>query len=95
LFFNVQPPFQGTNITFFVKRYFWKAKLVGFKEGDDNSVAKKIIEFVENSENNYPYCSRYSFWGPNSNTFIQWVLNKFPEFKIKLSWKYIGKEFKI
>lgn len=94
LFINNQPLFQGINITFFVKR-FWKAKMLGYIEGDENSVANKTVEFIENSKKNYPYCDKYSFLGPNSNTYVQNVLNKFPEFKIKLGWRFIGKSYKV
>ncbi|KKS04709.1 MAG: hypothetical protein UU82_C0010G0005 [Candidatus Nomurabacteria bacterium GW2011_GWC2_41_8] len=93
-YLNTQPPFQGINISFFIKKHFWKAKLMGYIEGSENSTAQKIIEFIENSEKIYLYCFKYSFFGPNSNTYIQWVLDKFPEFNVKLSWNFIGKGFK-
>jgi len=95
LFINNQHPFQGINTTYFVKNYFWKAKLLGYLEGDENSTIKGVIDFIENSKENYPYCNRYFGLGPNSNTYLQWVLNNFPEFNVKLSWRFIGKNFKI
>ena len=91
---NLYPLFQGVNISFFIN-YFWKAKLQGYVEGDENSIAEKVIIFIENSKENYPYCNYYRFLGPNSNTYAQNILNKFPEFKVKLSWRFIGKNFKI
>lgn len=33
----------------------------------------------------------YKLTGPNSNTYTQWVLNKFPEWDIKLPWNAFGK----
>jgi len=93
LYLNAQPLFQGINVSFFLKKYFWKPELLGFIEGDENSNLKKIIDFIENSEENYPYIYRYSLFGPNSNTYVQWILNKFPEFNIKLSWRHFGKDF--
>jgi len=95
LYFNVQPPFQGINLSFFIKKYFWKTELLGLIEGEENSITQKIIEFIESSKENYPYCNQYSFFGPNSNTYIQWVLDNFPEFPVKLSWRFFGKNFKI
>lgn len=95
LFVDDQPPFQGINLTFFIKKYFWQAGLVGHIEGGENSTAQKIVEFIENSEKTYPYLNGYSLLGPNSNTYVQWVLDKFPEFNIKLSWRFIGKGFKV
>lgn len=43
----------------------------------------------------YPNRCRYvRYPGPNSNSFIQWILNEYPEIDIKLPWNMIGKDFK-
>ena len=77
-------------------RIYWKKiKFEGFIEGDENSKVPEIIEFIEKTPQNYPYNYRYSLTGPNSNTYAQYILNKFPEFKIKLDWNFFGKNFKI
>lgn len=98
---DIFPPFQGTPVFMsskmfkpFKKRY-WKAKLCGHIEGESDSLAHKMADFIENSMNTYPSCSKYLLLGPNSNTFIQWILNKFPEFGIKLPWNAFGKNYKI
>lgn len=91
LFINNQPPFEGINKTVFIKNK-WKVNLLGSMERD---VALNVIDFVEKSKDNYPYINEYSGCGPNSNTYVQWVLDKFPEFKIKLSWRFIGKNYRI
>lgn len=82
LFIDHQHPFEGINKMIFIKSR-WSVKFLGLIEGE---IASNIIEFVENSKENYPYVKKYFVLSPNSNTYIQWVLNKFPEFKIKLSW---------
>ena len=92
---DVRYPFIGIEYTRFIKNKFWKPELLGFIEGDENSTVDKAIEFIENSEKNYPYNYKYSLIGPNSNTYAQWILNKFPEFNIKLSWRFIGKNYKV
>jgi len=91
LFINNQKPFEGINKTIFIKSR-WGASLLCLVEDD---VAMKIISLIENTEKSYPYCNNYYFNGPNSNTYLQWVLNNFPELKIKLSWRFIGKNYKI
>lgn len=91
---NLYSLFQGVKISFFVN-YFWKAKLLGYIEGNESSVAKKAIDFIENSKENYPYCNYYRFLGPNSNTYAQNILNKFPDFNIKLNWRFVGKNYKV
>lgn len=93
-FKNLFPLYQGLNLSFFIN-YYWKAKLLGYIEGEEGSVAEKTILFIENSKENYQYCNYYRFWGPNSNTYAQNVLNKFPEFKIKLNWRFVGKSYKV
>jgi len=91
LFINNQKIFEGINKTIFIKSK-WRANLLDFIEGE---VALSIIYFIEKSKENYPYINKYFSCGPNSNTYIQWILNKFPEFKIKLSWQFIGKNYNI
>lgn len=91
LYKDFSPPFQGIEIIPFWKKFFWTAKLLGQIEGEE---AERIIDFIENSPTTYPFCEKYSFIGPNSNTYAQWVLNNFPEFKTKLPWNSFGKNFK-
>lgn len=92
------PYFKGFGIFHFYLRYFFesysKIKLLGQIEGGEGSIAQKIIEFIENSKEAYPYKGRYVLTGPNSNTYIQWVLDAFPEWNIKLPWNFFGKNFK-
>lgn len=93
LYLDAQPPFQGINVSFFPKKYFWKPELIGQIEGDENSSAKKVIDFIENSNSTYPYIYQYSLIGANSNTYLGWVLNNYPIFNKKLSWRFMGKDF--
>jgi hypothetical protein len=38
--------------------------------------ARRIADVLRNAER-YPYCERYRMWpGPNSNTFVAWVLRE-------------------
>jgi hypothetical protein len=92
LHLNFLPPFQGIEIHPILRNSFWKGRLLGQADGD---LAKRMIEFVENSPNNYPFCYRYSLTGPNSNTYVQWVLNKFPEFKVSLPGNCFGKDYQL
>lgn len=91
LYLNAQPPFEGIDKTLLIKSK-WEADMLGFIEGDN---ALKAIEFIEKSKENYPYINKYCGLGPNSNTYMQWILNNFPEFNIKLSWRFIGKNYRI
>ncbi len=95
LHLNVLPPSQGIEVFSFSQKYFWEGKLIAQTEGDENSMARKMINFIEKSKENYPYCHQYFITGPNSNTYAQWILNNFPDFKIKLPWNAFGKNYKI
>ncbi len=90
LYINNQPLFEGINKTLFVNNK-WKARLLGLIEGEQ---ALNAINFIEKSKENYPYINKYCGFGPNSNTYIQWILIKFPEFQIKLTLRFIGKNYK-
>ncbi len=39
------------------------------------SEAHYLIERIRQTPEQYPWCSKYRYWpGPNSNTYVQWVL---------------------
>ncbi len=90
-FINNQPPFEGINKTILIKNKR-DAELLKYLEGD---TAQRIIDFVEKTENGYPYIKEYYFNGPNSNTYLSWILKNFPEIDLKLSWRFIGKNYKL
>ncbi len=78
----------------FINR-LWKAWLISSVEGDGHSVAARMADFIISSPQIYPYREKYSLAGPNSNTYVQWILNKFPESGMHLPWNAIGKNFKV
>ena len=58
--------------------------------------AKKIIPRIENAIVNYPYAQRgqYTLWpGPNSNSFVAYVLNEVPEIGITPPPNAVGRDF--
>jgi len=90
LYLNRFPPFQGIEVIHFSQKYFWKAKLFAKIEGQE---AKQMADFIENSQTLYPFRDTYALRGPNSNTYAQWILNKFPEMKVELPWNSFGKSY--
>lgn len=55
--------------------------------------ADLLIEIIEKTPQMYPYNYKYRYYpGPNSNTYIQWILNQ-SNFNYSLSKKAIGKNF--
>lgn len=72
----------------------FRSDLVLFIEGSRDSVAEKMIRFIEKTPKTYPFTKKYLFFpGPNSNTFIQWIINRFPESGFKLPWNAFGKGY--
>ncbi len=57
------------------------------------NLGDKLAQTIENSPLTYPYnhCYRY-FPGPNSNTYVQWILNQ-ANCNYRLSIKAIGKYY--
>lgn len=88
---DILPPFQGLRIFHFLNKYYWKSSLVKLIEGDEESLASQMVKFIEQSPQAYPYKDSYSFFSPNSNTYVQWVINHFPQSDMHLPWNAFGK----
>lgn len=56
--------------------------------------AEKAIPEIKKAVAEYPYNKKYVMWpGPNSNTFISYIIREVPELKIELPPHAIGKDF--
>lgn len=59
----------------------------------EGAVAEQISKALNESWDCYPYRNRYrAVRGPNSNTFVAWVLRR-SGVKYQLSWRGIGRSF--
>jgi hypothetical protein len=86
-------PTEGIARYFFSKKYPWKnSKILGSVEGE---LAERVADFIEASPESYPYCDTYSLKGPNSNTYVQWVINEFPTLKLHLPWNSFGRGYNL
>ncbi len=89
-------PFEGVTVLPYIRGFCWNdVRLLGSLEGGEDSLAHNMGNFIEQSPVNYPHAHTYRLLGPNSNTYVQWVLNKFPEFKAILPKNAVGKDFKL
>lgn len=93
LFLGALPPFQGIETFPFFKKPIRETEFLGSIEGDENSLAQKMAEFIESSKESYPYLHKYFVTGPNSNTYTAWVLRHFPEFNVELGRGFMGKSY--
>lgn len=58
--------------------------------------AQAIIKKLPKIISEYPYTNQYRLWpGPNSNTFIQYVIRSMPELRTELPSNAIGKDWPI
>jgi hypothetical protein len=56
--------------------------------------AEVIIEQVKKLISDYPFKDIYTLWpGPNSNTFVAYVIREIPELKVELPSHAIGKDY--
>lgn len=80
-----------------MNRYWWQhrdrypSKLIEVISGDEKSVAARMIAFLDVHSDKYPHKNIYRYLGPNSNTYVSWVLKHFPESGLKLPVSAVGR----
>lgn len=73
-----------------------KSYLIGYLEGKRGSTAQRIATFLDEKASKYPLRFVYHYFpGPNSNTFPQWVIDKFPESDLKMPFNAFGKRYPV
>jgi hypothetical protein len=88
---NLFDPFQGIAINPFFDSGFWTPEQLSYWEGDS---ALRLGKILAETSSEYPLRGEYRCWpGPNSNTYIQWVLNQFSQNSINLPGNALGAEF--
>ncbi|MHB8860652.1 MAG: DUF3750 domain-containing protein [Minisyncoccota bacterium] len=96
LYKNFYAPLQGIAMFFFSEKYLWgRGRLLGYVEGSEGSLAEQMARLIESSLQVYPYRHMYSLMGPNSNTYVQWILNQFPQSGLRLPRNSFGKNYAI
>ena len=92
---DAQAPFKSFGLFVKNEKAYFAPTLLGLMEGDADSEAFKMIRFIEASKETYPYRDHYKLLGPNSNTYVKWVLDQFPGFKVSTHWRALGAGFKV
>lgn len=82
------PPFAGISAFPVSGSPRWPSTVRDSVSGEK---AKQVIEVIENTPETYPHADDYHLLGPNSNTYIQWILYKCLEFESTLPINAIGK----
>ncbi|AFZ47600.1 hypothetical protein Cyast_1639 [Cyanobacterium stanieri PCC 7202] len=79
---NLMGVYQGVGNGDSWQEYLWQGK-----------TAHRLMRVIENSYDHYPHCYLYRYFpGPNSNTYVAWVLNQ-AQINYSLSIKGIGKDY--
>jgi len=87
------PPTTGIRIFPYTMNPRYGNHLIGMVSGDADSLAAQMAAIINDSHKSYPHHDRYVLTGPNSNTYVQWILDQFPESGLKLPWNAFGKNF--
>lgn len=91
---NTRKPTQGIEIIIGIKKWKWDVKLIDNIKGGEDSIAKKMINVIEESSKKYKNKHYYKLLGPNCNTYTQWIIDQVPECKFKLPRNSTGKNWK-
>ncbi len=93
---NLFKPWQGMRKFYFFTARRSVGKLRAVQSGGEGSLAHQMSQFIERESASYPAAHRYFFLrGPNSNTYVQWVINHFPESGFRLPLTGVGKKHRI
>lgn len=87
---NFYTPIRGVELFPYFFKWHWEGTFLGVVE---NEIAQLMAAFIELSPKTYPFCYKYFLTGPNSNTYVQWVLANFSKSGLKLPANAIGKHF--
>ncbi len=91
---NLFKPFEGMRVLPYGGTRRFPSSLLGKVE--DKEIAQKMINFLYEKAPFYENSDKYRYFpGPNSNTFVQWILNRFPESNLILPNRAIGKDYKL
>ena len=94
LYINLLRSWEGLGFVFWNRKPRWNSHLLWTIDGGKNSLAEKIVRFMKKSST-YPFKKKYHFFpGPNSNTFVQWILDQFRDISLKLPWNALGKNYR-
>lgn len=97
---NLFSPWCGLGMVYFprvITGHFWhfQPRLLGLIEGEPDTVMGEKIASLEEVIYAYPHLDCYlAAPGPNSNTFVQWVLDAIGEQSISLSVAAIGRSYR-
>jgi hypothetical protein len=88
---DYSPPFVGIEVFPFTHAHRWPASLLGLLTG---AAAYHAARVIEQTPSRFPYRNGYRLFGPNSNTYTQWIIDRVPAFTVKLPLNAFGKYYR-
>jgi hypothetical protein len=88
---DLLPPFSGIEIIPYLPRPRWSGSVLEVYEGGE---CQRLIRTLRASPEMYPLRDRYAFTGPNSNTYVRWVLQR-SEVAFRLPRGSIGQNYQV
>ena len=89
------PPTQAYGRPLFGGKGKFRTRLLAHVQGGHGSLAEQMSKLISSNAASYPHKHLYRYIpGPNSNTFIQWILDQVPEFKYALAPTALGRGYK-
>lgn len=97
---NLFPDHLGTTLSPFAAVNTLKKRQTGrvllFISGKEDSRAAQLYNAITIQLLTYPYAKSYSMiWGPNCNTFTQWLLRLVSEANLTLPWYAWGMNYRL
>ena len=59
----------------------------------EGEIARQIAQTLQESLSTYPAIDRYRLWGPNSNSYVAWILAQSPKVQVTLPGMALGKRY--
>ncbi|MFT5281072.1 MAG: hypothetical protein ACI9AR_000527, partial [Flavobacteriaceae bacterium] len=94
---NKIPDFDGLPIIYLNKNInigTWKSRIISKISGQKDSLAHEMYDYIKNNSDKYTHSEIYNLFFSNSNSYIKWILDAFPEWKVSLPWNAFGKKIK-
>lgn len=95
---NLFPNHLGTKFSLLASPHTLGGRLPGRVyseiEGGDGSEAHEVFTLITDKVGSYPHKDEYGMiFGPNCNSFTQWLINLKPDSGLRLPWNAWGKSY--
>jgi hypothetical protein len=87
-------PWEGNSVFLGILKRLFGAHRFSVRVLQELDVDDNTIQTIQRIYSTYPKRHFYRYWGPNSNTFTQWLLHQV-QISYVLPWNAIGKNYRL